>query len=550
MNKYLRLLAFLFISGISLCQAQSRVFKTVGAEMSYTVKAIMQDEVLMGYVIFSKLEKVNNDSFSYKLTIMDENLNDIGTYSFKDGDVQLQQVAFEQDVLCLAYLKNIYKKPAKDVKRRKVMGANRNVVFYNESQADREDYYKFVPENIKSFVYTQFLSLEGKLIASANEPVKLIYNQYAAHFANSFNGYLKNALQLSSVAGKGFALVFGDGDKESVGQKKGSDENLLVYDLQGNERLKKRLSPAISEGLELVSSGPYIHVLRRTAIEAGIRFELLSYNLEDSSFYQLHKVGNKESYQYKVMAFRKRAGSSIPYLSGMIINEGRPMGVAQNRSIKQGFYAGVFNIDLNGADYKEHFTYWSGNKKKDAISSKGYIRKASAYSDVDYTYDDYNGNTYFSGSGIKTSTRWGTIVASVLTIPTVVTPPFILFLCGTTKFNHNHLVTLQQDSSGKLSCPSIHKTKNGSYVMGSKLGRAYPNTKSLFAVHNDDKRATYLVFSDADRIAIYDVQTQKEIRSIPTEKRTVNVYPAKAGHILLSEYSSGDGSTKLSIESL
>src|SRR5690349_5923142 len=93
---------------VAVCsvKSQSKVFKQVGDEISSTMKVIMQDDALVGYLVFTKLEKASEDSFNYKISIMDENLNDIGTVNFREENLTLQSVAFDQDVLCLGYLKS------------------------------------------------------------------------------------------------------------------------------------------------------------------------------------------------------------------------------------------------------------------------------------------------------------------------------------------------------------------------------------------------------------------------------------------------------------
>src|ERR1700682_4275295 len=83
--------------------AQSKVFKEVGEDISSQVKPIWQDGTMVGYVVFTQLEKASADSFNYKVTIMDENLNDIGAVNFREQKLNLQAVSFESDVLCLAY---------------------------------------------------------------------------------------------------------------------------------------------------------------------------------------------------------------------------------------------------------------------------------------------------------------------------------------------------------------------------------------------------------------------------------------------------------------
>jgi hypothetical protein len=82
---------------------------------------------------------------------MDENLNDIGTINFKDEKLFLQQVSFEQDILCLAYIKSIY--VGKEFK---------NVRTYN----------KEIESAAKSSIFTQFVSLDGKIVST--NPLKWI----------------------------------------------------------------------------------------------------------------------------------------------------------------------------------------------------------------------------------------------------------------------------------------------------------------------------------------------------------------------------------------
>src|ERR1700761_4903554 len=84
--------------------AQSKVFKEVGEEISTSVRSITQDNALVGYLAFTRLEKADADSFNYRITIMDENLNDIGTLNFREANLELQGVSFEEDVLCLGYI--------------------------------------------------------------------------------------------------------------------------------------------------------------------------------------------------------------------------------------------------------------------------------------------------------------------------------------------------------------------------------------------------------------------------------------------------------------
>src|SRR4051812_32453137 len=104
MRKFVGVVYMLLIACSAM--SQSKVFKQVSDEISSTMKVITQDDALVGYVVFTKLEKGSEDSFNYKISIMDENLNDIGTVNFREENLSLQAVSFDQDVLCLGYLKS------------------------------------------------------------------------------------------------------------------------------------------------------------------------------------------------------------------------------------------------------------------------------------------------------------------------------------------------------------------------------------------------------------------------------------------------------------
>ena len=186
--------AFILVTLFSLItctsQAQSKVFKEVSEDISSQMSAIVQDGTLMGYLVFTQLEQASADSFNYKIVIMDENLNDIGTIDFREQKLSLKAVSFEGDVLCLAYLKSNY--AGIDFKNRKA---------YKEGIA-----------NAKSFIFTQFLGLDGKIIKTNTVKINMApkENVYAG-----WTGYgsLKHDVQLRNIHGKGFACFYGDDAK-------------------------------------------------------------------------------------------------------------------------------------------------------------------------------------------------------------------------------------------------------------------------------------------------------------------------------------------------
>src|SRR6185437_2241168 len=141
----LRALAF-SIASLFVCslQAQTKVFKEVGEDISTQVKPIMQDNAVVGYLAFTRLEKASADSFNYRLTIMDENLNDIGAVNFRQAWLELQTVTFEQNVLCLGYIQS----PLEGQTAIRSM----------------RDYRKAEDKANASHILLQFISLNGKVI--------------------------------------------------------------------------------------------------------------------------------------------------------------------------------------------------------------------------------------------------------------------------------------------------------------------------------------------------------------------------------------------------
>ena len=69
---------------------------------------------------------------------------------------------------------------------------------------------------------------------------------------------------------------------------------------------------------------------------------------------------------------------------------------------------------------------------------------------------------------------------------------------------------------------------------------------------NTDSKGNYLVVDDVKNIVIYNVSQRRIQRTIPHKDGQVklNVYPAKEGHILVSEYNKKEKYTRFSIETL
>jgi hypothetical protein len=265
MKKLLVLLLFTaFVTHYT--QAQTKVFKEVSDGISSQIKTIRQDNSLVGYLVFTRLEKANVDSFNYRITIMDENLNNIGKVNFREIGLTLENVSFDQDVLCLGYLKSN---------------------FLDQEYKSKTKYRKAIP-NAKNFVMMQFISLDGKIIKSNSIPASINLEK---HFNQAFGSVyadanLKYPVLVKNISQRGFACFFGDDN----------GDNLLVFNAKGDMLWKKKVSTKANE-FHMLTSGDNIYLQSKTNYNVGTvatyggyalldnegNYELLGYRYDGTS---------------------------------------------------------------------------------------------------------------------------------------------------------------------------------------------------------------------------------------------------------------------------
>jgi hypothetical protein len=76
--------------------------------------------------------------------------------------------------------------------------------------------------------------------------------------------------------------------------------------------------------------------------------------------------------------------------------------------------------------------------------------------------------------------------------------------------------------------------------------------KDYYKVVNPDTKSNYMIIDDEANIYIYNVNSKKIVRTIPHRDGNVkiNVYSAKEGHMMVSEYNRKEKYTRFSIEAL
>jgi hypothetical protein len=525
MRKKKNVLLSLFLLMICIYgNSQSKVFKEVGDEISSEVQLITQDNALVGYLVFTRLEKATEDSFNYKVTIMDENLNDIGTVNFREESLNLQSASFEQDILCLAYLKS------------NVVGQS----FKNKKT------YKAAVAGLKNSVVTQFLNLDGKIIKTNRSPVDVtLVGDYYSYYGTSYvgQGYLKQGIQLRNIPQKGFACFYGDEVSNYI----------TTFDLGGNEAWKKKLGRE-GKAFSLLTSNDDIYLLTQKnegPAEGG--FELSGYSFNEKA-YPKYVLKDKKGNSLKVIGFDNDPITGKPYMSGTIINS-RARELNTYKDLTRGPYSGVFTINIDGhqkSDIKETFSYWNEHSNN-AISERGKFSESDAYSLLQRGYKDYQGNTYFVGSSIIKRTKWGIIGSSVVLAPLIVVSPFLLAMGGTVKCKVTDAMVLKQNANGVLSYENTIPCNNSPFRQArTPLASPFGPQKKFYKVSNLNTKTDYVIVDDVKDIVIYNLTQKKVMRTISHKDggSRINIYPAKEGHVMVAEYNKKEKYSRLSIESL
>lgn len=507
------LLALLFAFN---SHAQSKVFREVNSEIASQVRMIRQDNTVMGYLVFTTLEKASEDSFNYRITIMDENLNDIGVVNFREQNLSLHDVSLEQDVLCLAYVKeNVSGKRFKK----------------------RDDYFK-VKENGKGYIFLQFLGLDGKILNTASVPMKLeVSNGDMVNYMAI--GRLKNSIQLRNIPQFGFAGFYGDKDKRYV----------LTFKANGEASWRKEVKDA-ADAFTLLTSprGVYLLIKKGEEVKEG-GFELLSYGVMDSIAYPKYVFKDKSGNSLKVLSFDNDPVTGNPYVSGKVIDskKGNPNGGV--KGLFKGAYSGVFAINFNGLnknDVQAVYTYWNDGAQS-FVDAKGYYGEQKAYLELTHSFRDYQGNTYFTGPSVYKRARWEALLGTPFIFP------LVQYFMMPYRVKIGDPFLIKQSSKGALSFDNNISTQNfRAMLLEGPISSSYNNNKFFYAVTNPGTQTNYLLVDDRKNISIYNVNTKKVSRTIPSKDGNVSTYisPAKEGYIMVAEYNKKEKYTRVSIEAL
>ena len=516
------LLTALFFTFIAT-YAQSKVFKEVSEGISSQIKPIWQDNNMVGYVVFTELEKASADSFNYKITIMDENLNDIGTVKFRELKLGLYDVAFEQDVLCLAYWKSNFI----------------NCDFSNRRES------KNALADAKTWVFTQFLNLDGRIIASNSVKVDIKYSLGSSFTVKRLGvGKLKTDVLLKNIPQKGFACFYGDDSRN----------NLLVFNPAGKQIWQKTVQEDANDFYMLTSQQDVWILAKRKEklLEGG--YELFGFNTKDSTAAPKYILKDKKGSPLRVVTFDNDPATGKPFLAGNIIDTYKGNNLASPNQRITGPYDGVFTIDFTGrrkADIHENYTYWNDGSQQ-GISKRGRWDSIRSYCRFEHAFRDYQGNTFFAGSAMRRKVRWGAIGAEVATAITVFGPAIIAMSSGSRKARLEDGLVVKMNAKGGLSVQN-NVTLKPTIWAPAHAPFTYFDSRNYYHLTSSETKTNYLIVDDVkNNITIYNVDKQKILRTIPHTDGKIHtaILPAKDGHIMVSEYNEKEKYTRVSIESL
>ena len=515
---------------VIMAKAQSRVFKEVSDEIKSEFRPILQDQRLVGYTLLTQLEKISEDSFNYKLTIMDENLNDIGIVNFKDESITMKGVAFENDLLSLVFVKN------------KLL----NRGFKNQKQANSA-----IKEATATRVVVKFMDLSGKVV---NEYQYKADPEIKANFAPGAQKdervvvpvVFKQDPIVRNISGKGFVLFYRDKDL--------NNNKLTVFDNQGKESWQKEL--AKEEKCYILTSTESISLLGKK-YKNDEHYTLKVMGLEKNNPVQEISLQDADGYNLSILDIGNDPVSNKPYIAGMILSHDHSDRYhTYNSYMRKGPFKGVYSIAITGNgknDVKKSFSYWKSGDLAGQMTSSGRLSKNKSLPVFNLATRDNNGNFYFSGVSMVRKPKWGNIAGAVITSPTIVLPVFFLG-AGTRKVRMEDAVVLKQNKDGKVSVNDDIELSKSRFIIGKAMfgHMLSPYFSHGYSLKGNDSKNNFLILDNPKEITIYNVNEKKIDRTIPHKADGVvtNIGPAKDGHIMVYEYNRKEKSTRLSIEAL
>lgn len=150
-----------------------------------------------------------------------------------------------------------------------------------------------------------------------------------------------------------------------------------------------------------------------------------------------------------------------------------------------------------------------------------YVRYASAFK-------DYYGNTIFTGAALLEEK-----------------------LLAFYKYKLTDAAFVKQDAKAGLTLDNTLACDD-SKAFGPPGTVSEYDKKGFYRVTNNETKTNYIIVDDDDNTYIYNVNTKKLLRTVPHKEGRIktSVFPAKEGHVMISEYNKKEKYTRVLIEAL
>jgi hypothetical protein len=300
----------------------------------------------------------------------------------------------------------------------------------------------------------------------------------------------------------------------------------------------------------LLTNGQYIYVLLKNH-KNDANYEVLGYHAADPSYTFKYIFKDKKGNYLTLHTFANDPATGNVFASGFIKDEERN-GFDDPRDFSKGTMAGIYTVNFNGpkkSDVTEVYSYWNDGSQS-LFNKRGRNLENDTYTKYKGAFKDFNGNTYFYGTSYIKRAKIGSIVSTVLTIPLLV-PPIWIAGYGYSKVKIHPTTLVKQNAKGVLSLENTIDGDHGGFYSTKLSGWAF-DTRSYYYATDPEKKNTHLIINDKKNIFIYSLNGKKVVRTIPHKEggTYTYVFPAKEGHIMVSEYNKKAKSTTVSIESL
>jgi hypothetical protein len=290
------------------------------------------------------------------------------------------------------------------------------------------------------------------------------------------------------------------------------------------------LDVPIADHFYLRATATDIYLLTKQKVhapEGGYRLYVYAANdLEAENNFDLR---DRNDNWLKVLSFDNDPASGDAFIAGCIINPRREKEFFTANDYAYSPYVGLFTLDLGNPhkDMNANCSYWSGASIP-GISGYGQFTDKGFYVKYATAFRDYKGNTIFAGTAL---TGKGYV--------------------GAAKYKLADGVFVRQDSSGNIALDNSIPCDETKYF-GDMGILAELDKKDFYKVDNPDTKNNYMIIDDEENIYIYNVSAKKIMRTIPHKDGNIkiNVFPAKEGYMMVSEYNRKEKYTRFSIEAL